>query len=176
VINVWTAIGCAARDGLDQLRWLGRDKIVDELQRTKDRFGIDNERNSLASLFPTETCVGLAPLTTRLLMLYAALKLQILDLRQASSFFSRGTTRYKTTLCKLYQIALILGAMDMAERTDNVCEVKVLPPFSTALHESAEKNPLAIANLLNRATVSEGALAARRREFQAATQGRTLDA
>jgi hypothetical protein len=170
VINVWAAIGCAAREGFEDLRWLGRDKIAAALLTAKEQFGIDNPRNSLAALFSTENCVGLAPLTTRLLMLYAALQVDVLDLRQVSSFFSRGTQRYKTTLCKLYQIGVILEAMGVTSKTENACEIQLMAPFNTALRECDEKNPMAIANLLNRGNQNASEIEVRRREYYAIPQ------
>jgi hypothetical protein len=109
--------------------------------------------------------VSLTSLTRSFLLLYAALKTDTLDIRRASAFFSRHTGRYKSTLCKLYQISLIFNALDIAERTESACEVKILAPFTKLLGSDDEANPMAIANLLNRAIDRGAHLEGRRQEF-----------
>jgi hypothetical protein len=89
-------------------------------------------------------------LTVSFLLLFAAIRVEVLDLRKVSAFFSRDIGRYKTTLCKLYQIALILGALDVTERHCNVCEIKLLAPYTQLRSDQGEANPLSIPNLLNR--------------------------
>jgi hypothetical protein len=175
VVNVFTAIGCASREGFDQLVWHGRSRIIEELRRAKESCGIDDSSISLSSLFPADNCVGLAPLTTSFLLLFGAMRVDILDLRKVSLFFSRGTVRYKTTLCKLYQIALILGAMDITGRTENVCEVRISEPFSTFLHEGKDANPMAIGNLLSRRTRNDDFVTTRRNEYQIFTLPHFVD-
>jgi hypothetical protein len=166
IVNVFLALGCATRVGIDELVWHGRSRIFTELREEKNRLGIDNGHNSLSKLFPSETCVGLTSLTRSFLLLFGALRLEILDLRNVSAFFSRNTGRYKSTLCKLYQIALILGALGIAERTENACEVKILPPFTGLLVSEDEGNPLAIAKLLNRPIERMVSAEERRKEFE----------
>jgi hypothetical protein len=165
VINVFTAIGCASRGGWDDLVWHGRDRIFPELERMKDLFGIDNDSISLTALFPVNNSVSLTSLTVSFLLLFPAIQVDILDLRRVSSFFSRDTPRYKTTLCKLYQIALILSAMKITERTDNACEIRLLPPFTAILKRQEDPNPLAITNLLNRRP-RDYRMERRRREYE----------
>jgi hypothetical protein len=149
VINVFTAVGCATRLGNEEIVWHGRSRIFAELLRAKATARVDSPL-SLVQLFPAGSCVSLSSLTVSFLLLYAALRVEILDLRRVSAFFSRNVGRYKTTLCKLYQIAMILGALDVTERHCNVCEIKLLPPFTQLLGDTREANPLSIPNLLNR--------------------------
>jgi len=165
VINVFTAIGCASRGVMDDLVWHGRDRISSELQRARDSLGVTNPTISLASMFPVDNCVSLSTLTTSFLLLFTAIQVDILDLRRVSSFFSRETARYKTTLCKLYQITLILNSLSITERTDNVCEIRLLAPYTDLLKYEADPNPLAITNLLNRPG-RQCAIEQRRQEFE----------
>jgi hypothetical protein len=149
VINVFLALGCATRAGIDELEWHGRSRIFKELRAEKARLTVDDYTIPLSRLFPSDASIGLTVLTTSFLLLFSALRIEILDLRKVSAFFSRENGRYKSTLCKLYQIALILGALGLTERTENPCEVKILPPFTQTLICPNSDNPLAIANLLN---------------------------
>jgi hypothetical protein len=165
IVNVFLALGCATRIGADELIWHGRSGIFTELRDEKTRLGIDNDELSLVRLFPADNCVGLTSLTSSFLLLFAAVRMDTLDLRKVSAFFSRNTGRYKSTLCKLYQIALILGALGITERTENPCEVKILPPFTRLLLNDDEENPLSIARLLNRPISPKMRLEGRLQEF-----------
>jgi hypothetical protein len=165
VINVFIAIGCATRGGLDDLIWRGRDYIFSELRRAMADTDIHNMSLSLSALFPVDNCVGLTSLTVSFILLFPAMQTDLMDLRHVSCFFSRETSRYKTTLCKLYQISLILGAMRITERTENVCEVRLLPPFTDLLRKQEDESPLGIANLLNRPS-RDSPIERRRKEYQ----------
>jgi hypothetical protein len=149
VINVFTAVGCATRLGSEEIIWHGRSRIYSELSRAKETTRVDSSL-SLAELFPSDSCVSLSSLTVSFVLLYAALRVEVLDLRKVSAFFSRQVGRYKTTLCKLYQIALILGALEVTERHCNVCEIKLRQAFTQLLYDAPDANPLSIPNLLNK--------------------------
>ena len=129
VINVFEAIGCCEKSGLDSVKWVGRDNIVINLQNLKEKRDIDNRNKKLEDLFPIPCCVGISNLTISFLLLFFAMKIDRIDLRYVSHFFSRNTTRYKTTLCKLYQICYILGSIGVTSRTSQVCEVILNKPY-----------------------------------------------
>jgi hypothetical protein len=149
VINIFTAIGCATRVGVDELVWGGRDKILEKFLEHKRSRGIDNTDLKLAELFPPDNSVGFASLTIAFLMLFPALATEVIDLREASAFFSRNTSKYKTILCKLYQITMILGALGVVGHTKNVCEMEILPPLAR-IFPNESRNPMPIGKLLNR--------------------------
>jgi hypothetical protein len=168
IANVFTAVGCATRSETDDIQWEGVSQLLPHLLQVKEKLNVGNYEVPLAELFPSDTCVSLISLTTSFMMLFPALRTDMISLRQASAFFSRGTQRYKTTLLKLYQIALILGALDITERTETPSEVRLKHPFTALISEKPEENPLAIENLLNRPIRNQQALDARRAEFHAA--------
>jgi hypothetical protein len=165
VTNVFTAVGCATRSGADDIRWEGVSEILPRLFQEKEKLGVGNFQIPLAELFTPDTCVGLMSLTVSFIMLFPALGTDALSLREASAFFSRDTQRFKTTLSKLYQITLILGALEMTERTDSPSEVRLRAPFTAII---TDENPLAIEKLLNRPMRNTDAFEARRAEFHAA--------
>lgn len=164
VINIFTAIGCATRAGADELVWTGRDRILDTLLEYKRSLGIDNAERKLAELFPPENSVGFASLTVAFLMLFPALGSEVIDLREASAFFSRDTSKYKTILCKLYQITMILGALGVVGHTKNVCEISVLPPLA-GIFPNENRNPIPIGKLLNRPIGPEAEAKGRKAEY-----------
>jgi hypothetical protein len=174
VTNVFIAIGCATRCGTDDIQWDGLPKILPRLLEERGKVNIMNYQIKLSELFPPDNCVGLTSLTLSFIMLFPALATDTVSVREASAFFSRNSSRYKTTLSKLYQITLILGALEITERTDVPSEIRLKAPFTELLHEEAGTNPLAIEKLLNRPIKNEEALEARKAEFQAAAAARNV--
>jgi hypothetical protein len=154
LVNVLSAIGCCRRTGPDQLTWIGRSKIIPSLKKLRKERGIDDLQRTLCELFPVSGCVGLSNLTVNLLLLFCALRTDRIDLRFAGNLFSRQTTRYKSTLCKLYQINYTLCAAGVSNRTSQVCEVVLLNPYlDFPVIPNAENmpvNPAMLDSLLNR--------------------------
>jgi hypothetical protein len=162
VVNVFTAVGCANRKGTDEIEWFGRQAAVPRLTEICKEKDIHNYSKTLCELFPPDKCVGLPSLTHSFVLLFGAIHLKTLDLRGVSSFLSRNTSRYKSTLCKLYQITLVLGALGIVERTTNVCEVEIQSPFDEVL---AEIGPMSLGALLNRPARGEDPISKRRVEY-----------
>lgn len=166
VINVLTAVGCCRRTRLNDIVWIGQWNIEEELGIMKKSSQIENENLTLNELFQVDNCVCLSSLTVAFLMLFATIESEHIDLREAAVFFSRGTERYKTTLCKLYQISLILGALGVLERTPQVCEVSILSPYRELIQLKANENesPLSINYLLNGPTRNVNMIRRKREE------------
>jgi hypothetical protein len=166
VVNVFTAIGCSEKNSSDEITWQGRAECLPHLRYESRRAEIHNSEKSLSELFPTENCPGLASITISLILLFAAMRVEVIDLREASCWFSRNSARYRTTLCKLYQIAVILSAVGIIRKTANVCEVRMQPPFTQLLNEEHETNPLSVEKLLNRPISSGDAMETRKEEYR----------
>jgi hypothetical protein len=150
-INILSAIGCCRRSGLDLLIWMGRAQIppfVSELRRLRD---VDNAERTLCDLFPVSDCVGMSNLTSCFLLVFHALRTTHLNLRFVGQLFSRKTQRYKSTLCKLYQIVFVLCAAGICSRTAQTCEVVLLDAYIDFIVVPADASgPLGIDALLNR--------------------------
>lgn len=129
VLHVFEAIGCVKKSGLDSVKWIGKENIVTNLHNLKEQRGINDPSKTLDEIFPDPCHVGISNLTIYFLLLFFAIKQDKVDIRYASQFFSRNTTRYKTTLCKLYQICYILGSIDVTSRTSQVCEIILNSPY-----------------------------------------------
>jgi hypothetical protein len=71
----------------------------------------------------------------------------------AATVFSRGTNRFRPTLCKLYQIALVLDASGIVTRTKIPCDVMLIGQwldFAVVPPESdVEPGPFSLETLLN---------------------------
>jgi hypothetical protein len=153
VINVFIAVGSCHRSGIDGFTWLGLSQSLIRLRELRDLRGIDNPNRSLFDLFPINSCVGIANLTIAFMLLFYGLRTDHLDVRIVATIFSRGTNRFRSTLCKLYQIAFVLSAAGIVTRTTTPCDVRligqwldftVVPPEN---HD--ESGPASLVILLN---------------------------
>lgn len=161
VINVFESVGACRKSGLDTVKWLGLENMKETLRSLRRERHIDDPTITLEQLFPAPCCVGISNLTTSFLLLFGAIKSNRVDLRFVSQFFSHGTTRYKTTLCKLYQICYILGAIGVTKRTAQVCEVILSDEYCDpdALRYGEEQpepeDAMSITALLNKSTAKK---------------------
>jgi len=155
VVNVLTSIGCCQKTCLDNVSWLGKSHIMSEINRLRMLKQIDNQGKTLSELFPVDGCIGISNLTICFMLMFFAQQTNKIDLRFVGQFFSRNTGRYKTTLCKLYQICYILSALGITSRTQTVCEVVINPPYYqediASPPENQHEEPfLSITSLLSR--------------------------
>lgn len=129
IVNVFSSIGCCSKVSLDNVLWLGKDKIPEELKNQAEKRDLFNPALSLDKLFDVDACIGINNLTVCFLLLFIAMKNDKIDIRFAGQFLSRNSGRYKTTLCKLYQICYILNALGVTSKSEQVCEVKLNTPY-----------------------------------------------
>jgi hypothetical protein len=152
-INILSAIGCCRKSGLGHLIWLGRHQIPTYVANLGTTMNIDNPEKTLCDLFPVSDCVGMANLTLRFMLMFRAIRVNQLDLRFVGNLFARKTSRYKSTLCKLYQIAFVLCAAGICIRTSQVCQVVLTPGYVdfplVEPEKAVEADPRQIFSLLN---------------------------
>jgi hypothetical protein len=166
-INILSAIGCCRKSGLGHLIWVGRHQIPAFLANLGASMGIDNPEKTLCELFPISECVGMANLTVRFMLMFRALRTNQVDLRFVGNLFARKTNRYKSTLCKLYQISFVLCAVGVCARTSQVCQVVLSPAYVNfplvEPERAVEADPREIDSLLNRRSGNEAIDCALRR-------------
>jgi hypothetical protein len=172
-INILSAIGCCRKSGLGHLIWVGRHQIPTFVANLGASMGIDNPDKTLCDLFPVSECVGMANLTVRFMLMFRALRTNQVDLRFVGNLFARKTNRYKSTLCKLYQIAFVLCAVGICGRTSQVCQVVLSPAYVdfplVEPERAVEADPREIDSLLNKRSGNEAIDCAfrRRKEINA---------
>lgn len=151
IINVFSSIGCCQRSCLDHVQWLGKDKIYQEIHKQIDEREIYNPKLKLKDIFPINKTKGISNLTICFILLFYAQKTDRFDIRFAGRFFSEETNKYKTTLCKLYQITYILRALGVTKRSEQECEV-MLESYYISFNFSNNKanNITSIEYLLNK--------------------------
>jgi hypothetical protein len=153
-INILSAIGCCRKSGLGHLIWVGRHQIPAYVANLSITMDIENAEKTLCDLFPVSDCVGMANLTLRFMLMFRAIRVNQLDLRFVGNLFTRKTSRYKSTLCKLYQIAFVLCAAGICIRTSQACQVVPTPGYIdfpvVEPEKVVEADPRQIVSLLNR--------------------------
>ena len=120
IVNIFESIGCCKKSQHESVIWIGKSNIKNKFESIIQSKNLYNYETSLVDLFPEDECVGIANLTTSLVLLFYALKTDKLDLRYASHFLARKPTRLKTTLNKVYQIAHIMSAVDLMKKTSEI--------------------------------------------------------
>lgn len=133
VVNVLTAIGCCRRNQFKIIEWIGSDNIINQFKLLRNTSKLEDCSLSIEGLFDPNQNVSLLSMTNSFVLLLGTLDSDIIDLREAASFLSRGTASYKTILCKLYQIASVFRAVEVFEKTEKVCVFRLLSPFKEAL-------------------------------------------
>ena len=133
IINVMISTGICEKGEYDCIIWRGKDQIFQTLKKLFRERHIADQSKTIDDLFPVDICVGVPNLTINFLLIYFALETQCLDIRIIATLFSRGTTRMKTTLSKLYQISYILCSIGITKRNTQVCEVILDPTLYDAV-------------------------------------------
>ena len=150
IINIFEAIGFCKKTDLDTLVWTGRQNLEEVIREIGSDPIIYNPSYKLEDIFPCPCSVGVSSLATCFLKMFFALSTSFVDLRLVSQFLSRDTMRYRTTLCKMYQIAYVLTAIDVTSRTAQVGIVALNKPYSDAIQQGCDPDPTSLLSLLNR--------------------------
>lgn len=167
VINVLETVGCCKKTSVDTIQWLGLSKVASTLTKLQRRAGVTDGSNTLDDIFPSERCISIAHMTSMFVMCFLVLKMETLDVKSIGMFLSRSNGRYKTTLCKLYQIAHILEAAGIIAKSVIPGEMTLEKRFFVTLDikEKDDLNPFSIQGLLNRVNDIDIITKRRRAEF-----------
>ena len=114
VINVFESIGMCHKTTVDTVLWIGRFAIASKINKMKDKC----QTASQDLIVSNEKCISISHLTTALINSFIINNSQTVDIKTVASLFSQGNNRFKTTLCKLYQIAHILEAANILCKTE----------------------------------------------------------
>ncbi|OHT04677.1 hypothetical protein TRFO_27756 [Tritrichomonas foetus] len=176
VLNVMEAIGACQRTVSDSIIWLGLDNVRSLLFKLQKENGVNQADNPIVMIVPNNVCISMGQLTQSLLLCFLSLQTKSLDIKQVSYFLSRTNNRYKTTLCKLYQITHILEAIGIISHKNKVGEVCINDSFFAVIPishtvEIQGHSPYSIESLLNRPlSDTEGIVAQRRSDFMVAAK------
>jgi len=123
VIHVFETIGMVKKSSVDRFQWFGRNGLK---PLTGNFLHADNSFNQLNS----PSFISMSSLTHALLSSFVFFQKKSLDIKQIAMFLSKYNGRYKTTLCKLYQITHILEAASIVRKSEVPGQITILlPPF-----------------------------------------------
>ena len=150
VINVLEAIGVCKKTSVDMISWYGLSCIPNTIKLLQKEKNLDSSPRNLEILFPDDTCISISNLTKAYILCFSTLQSQTLNLKSVANLFSKQNGRFKTTLCKLYQITHVLEAAGIVQKTVVPGEVTICDPYYI-LNSPKEKelNMLSIDALLN---------------------------
>lgn len=150
VINVLESVGCCKKASIDSIIWKGIDGITPMLLEQQEIYRINRLDVRLGDLFQEERCISIGHLTIVYMMMFFALRQQGLDLRAIAVYLSRNNGRFKTTLCKLYQISHILEAAGIIRRGILAGETSLCDRFFKFAAPDSAGRLMSISMLLNR--------------------------
>jgi hypothetical protein len=165
VTSVLGAIGSCRKMSVHSVFWEGLSKVRDTLRRLQSEAGADSPCNALDDIVQSDTKVSIAKLTVAFLLCFLTLRRQTLDIRHVSLYICRKNGRYKSTLCKLYQIAHILDAAGIVVKAETPGDITLAAEFFAPLElkmDSKEK-PFSIGSLLNTIQEEDMSVIERRR-------------
>jgi hypothetical protein len=129
VINVLSAIGCCQRNGTDFLMWTGLSTVHNTFYKLQKEAHADSPDVTLNEIVGHQHDVSISGLTVAFMLCFLGLHKSRLDIKHVSRYLARQSGRAKTTLCKLYQIANILEAAGVLERSLVPREVAIVSHF-----------------------------------------------
>ena len=149
LINVLEAIGCCKKTNINCISWIGISNIKNTLHEMKENV----EKSS--NLLPKENLIAISSLTVSFIMQFYANKTETLEIKKIGTFLSSYNGRYKTTVCKLYQVAYILESIGVINKN---CMVQGGVSLAKKYYYLEKSNPstldpyefFSISSLLNR--------------------------
>jgi hypothetical protein len=129
------------------------------------RAGVASPNAKLNGIIGTKALASIAKLTVGFLLCFFALRIQRLCIKKTSRVLTRGGQRWKSTLCKLYQVAHILEAAGILERCDTDGEVSLINRYFVPIEIQVAENgvsPFGLDSILNRKRPGEEIVALQR--------------
>ena len=129
VLNILEALGICHKLNTDTFSWLGFEKITTTITNKIQEKGIMNPNIGLEIIFPMEEKILISKLTINFILCFVAIQEQCLSLQAVAQYLSRNNNRFKTTLCKLYQIVYILVLIGVIEKRSVPSEVALTDKY-----------------------------------------------
>ncbi|OHS94138.1 hypothetical protein TRFO_39669 [Tritrichomonas foetus] len=118
VINALEAIGCCKKASVDTIIWNGLRCIPASIRQSFLSYGFNRPDSDIRTLISGDESISMLHLTQSLVLSFIVLQQQTLDIKRVARFLSAENGRFKTTLCKLYQISYILEALGILMKSN----------------------------------------------------------
>ncbi|XXG56173.1 hypothetical protein AAC387_Pa03g3658 [Persea americana] len=123
IVNILESVGVMSRKAKNQYSWKGFDGIPHSFEQLKDealrgKFGSGIEGSNMLKENPREKSLGL--LTQNFLKLFLTMNVNMISHDEAANFLFgdiHGLTQVKKKVKRLYDIANVLAAMNLIEKT-----------------------------------------------------------
>lgn len=163
IINVLDGIDLFKKLDADSFIWMGTENSRKRIQQIAITRGVFDSTKRLEDVFPSKKCISITQISLDIILIFAALQVRRIDLKDLSYFLSRNNGREKTMICKLYQAAAIFELAGIIEKTKNIGEFAITEDYYLQFNE----DPTFINTLLNRKTYQSDFIARRNDEFNA---------
>ena len=127
VINVLEKVGVCQKTTVDTFVWLGIDNVPFHVSKLIESSCAADGSFCYSKLFSQSQHISISSLTESFILCFFAMHKPSLDIKQVAIFLSRENGRYKTTLCKLYQVTHILEAAGIIEKSMIPGELAIVP-------------------------------------------------
>lgn len=142
VLDVLEVYGALRKTNVDTFVWLGKSNIKSILMALRDSKS-DSEKQQIAeSTFQESSTISISKLTHVLILLLMNTHSNVIDIKKVSVYFSLRNNRYKTILCKVYQIVHILSAAGIVEKTKVPGMVRFVKEFAPCFEKKIEMPPI----------------------------------
>lgn len=171
ILNVFESIGLCVKTNADTVTWKGCSNIPKTFIQYQKNYMVTIADVPISRIILSTKCISMNQLTTSLILCFLALQTPTLDIKQVAYFLSRENNRFKTTLCKLYQISHILDSIGILKRSEKSGEIELNQAYSIILpvissNVNLVEGPFSIDSLLNRPVINiENIIKQRRIDF-----------
>ena len=155
--SMMEALGICSKVQNDSFIWRGFENSKSVIYEKARERGVFDPNKSLEDIIPNVGCISIPKLCEDFILCFLALETQTLNIISLTHFFSRNNSRYKTTRCKLYQVASILEMMGIIRKSNIASQFTLnISFFASASLDMSKKylNPSSFESLLNRANPS----------------------
>jgi hypothetical protein len=127
VIIVLEKVGMCQKTTADTLTWLGIVNVPYYVSNLIDTACRIDRSICYSKLFGASKQISISSITESFILCFFTFQKASLNIKQLALFLSRENGRYKTTLCKLYQVTHILEAAGIIEKSIIPGEFAIIP-------------------------------------------------
>lgn len=115
VINILEGIGCIKKLDSDRMIWYGIGNVKKNIKRLVKKHVSAPANEPIQNLLKISKTCSIISLTNTYMLSFIALQTREVSLMELANIIAQFNKRYKSTLCKLYQISQIMRAMGVVE-------------------------------------------------------------
>lgn len=143
--SILQAFGIVQKVNMDMIQWVGMSNVQPTIDKIIQQRGIKqiNPKN-ISGFFPSEQKLLMNSIGINFILLFVALKRQQLNLQETAKFFARDNGRFKSTLCKLYQVVYLLVELGIVERRKTPSEIFLADVYFKHFCQQMERPKLPI--------------------------------